>query len=239
MEILNKQHEGPIGPKFLSYFMVNKERPPSAQEVRKFFEHNMNAIKRVMPSIHLRELRREEIKNFFRALVDILLNNRLSECYRRWRKGSPDCQFGILLEVLRSAYNYELMEKFDARVMRTLKQKVDESVVDFNTRFLRKLNELYTGFEDKVYKTVETADDSYEKNFLKYELINIYVTALKPKLGKEIPAVSGKEKCLEFAMKKAELLEGQFAERERTNRDRNPYVRPKILGITRTEGITC
>uniref|UniRef100_A0A0N5BEQ9 Retrotrans_gag domain-containing protein n=1 Tax=Strongyloides papillosus TaxID=174720 RepID=A0A0N5BEQ9_STREA len=166
------------------------------------------------------------------------LSNRLSECYRKWRKASPRCQFGLLLEVERHSYNWELMEKFDASVMRNLKQREDESVMEFNTRFLQKLKELYPGYENNVYKIKDDGDNLYEGNFLKHELFNIYVTGPKPKISNRIPIVSGKEKCLEYAMKRSEFLDRQLNEREKTNRDRHPTVRSKVLGIT-SQGKIC
>uniref|UniRef100_A0A0K0FS87 Uncharacterized protein n=1 Tax=Strongyloides venezuelensis TaxID=75913 RepID=A0A0K0FS87_STRVS len=91
-----------------------------------FFSHlkivNLLFRKYSLSSIFSREAIREELKDFFGALVDKPRNNCLNECYHKWKKSSSSCQFGLLLEIVKSSYSLKHMKEIDISIIEEIKQ---------------------------------------------------------------------------------------------------------------------
>uniref|UniRef100_A0A0N5BJL7 CCHC-type domain-containing protein n=1 Tax=Strongyloides papillosus TaxID=174720 RepID=A0A0N5BJL7_STREA len=178
----------------------------------------MTAVRNLMPDIHPRE----ELKYCLGMFVGMPLNNRLSEFY----------------QIVRNSYIWKFMQTFDVRMIEEIKQSEYKSVIEYNARFLRKLNELCPEYEGMVYKIIDLGGSLYERKFLKCDLFNVLNNGLKLNIGKRNLAIFGKEKYLECNTKKVELLEGQISEKEKIDKDKNFTKENKMFRVMRRK-ITC
>uniref|UniRef100_A0A0N5BYS3 CCHC-type domain-containing protein n=1 Tax=Strongyloides papillosus TaxID=174720 RepID=A0A0N5BYS3_STREA len=213
MDKLDKKNRGSNGTKPLSYFMNNDDQDPTAVAVDQFFGTNMEVIRLVYPNIHEREAIREELKSHFETLLCKPPGNSLLSCYKKWRAVSPNCQFGFLIGMVRKAYARQTSVKANLQLMKSWKQRGDETVHDYNLRYLRKMKEIYPDFENTLYKKATLPDGSLD--YWRMEIAGVYMASLLPALRKKMPLLAPNDKCLEIAMITAEFCEEEYADRYR------------------------
>uniref|UniRef100_A0A0K0FJD2 Uncharacterized protein n=1 Tax=Strongyloides venezuelensis TaxID=75913 RepID=A0A0K0FJD2_STRVS len=222
MEALSKLFNSPGCRNLLSYFVINKECQPIAQEILKFLEDTMTAVRRVMPNIHPREATQEELKYCLGMFMDIPLNNCISEC----------CQ------IVKNFFIWEFMENFDVGKMNKIKQSEEESVIQYKARCLLKQNKFRPEYEAMTYKIIDLDNSLYGKKFLNCELFNINNNGLKLNIDERILVIFGNVKYLKHATKRVEFFEDQLSIKMEIDNHKSSTMENKMFRVMRRK-IIC